>query len=72
MKSMINGSLCFNGVKLPTSVYSQILDNLAQYNFNNNVQFYAGSSSKYLSSSQSSRDILTNNRSWTIVDGGPE
>ena len=72
MKSMINGSLCFNAVTLSTSVYSQILNNLALHNLNNNVQFNAGSLSKYFTSSQSSKDTLANDRSWLIVDGGPE
>jgi hypothetical protein len=68
MRSMTNGSFCFSNCVIPTNSYSAILDNLAQYNNNINITFNAGTNT-YLSSSQSSRDILTD-KSWKITDGG--
>ena len=70
MAALTNGTRCFNGVTLPTSAYTTILNNLAQNNTNNNVTFDAGSNSKYSASAQSSKDILLG-RGWNITDGGP-
>jgi hypothetical protein len=69
MSSMSNGTSCFNGVTLPTSTYSSILNNLAQNNTNINVTLDAGANSKYSSAAQASKDILSNN-GWNITDGG--
>jgi len=69
MSSMSNGTSCFNGVTLPASTYSSILNNLAQNNTNINVTFDAGANSKYSSAAQASKDILSNN-GWDITDGG--
>ena len=68
MSSMSNGISCFNGVTLPTSTYSSILNNLAQNNTNLNVTFDAGANSNYYFMAQASKDILINN-GWNITDG---
>lgn len=70
MNKMRDGTNCFNGVRLPTDVYSQLLQNLANNNFNFDVVFHAGSQTTYNPTAQQFRDILTNQRRWIITDGG--
>jgi hypothetical protein len=75
MRKMKNGFNCFLGVKIPTETYTQLLIDLANNNFNINVDFHAGFQTFYSSSAQASRDILTGSiasggRNWKIQDGG--
>lgn len=70
MSKMTEGINCFNGVKLDIDIYSQLLQFLAENNFNTNVIFHAGSKTTYYPYAQPFRDILTNTRNWQITDGG--
>lgn len=75
MRKMTDGFNCFNGVKLPTEMYTQLLVDLANNNLNTNVVFHAGTQTNYFPSAQPFRDILTRpisqgGRNWTITDGG--
>jgi hypothetical protein len=70
MNKMTDGTNCFNGAKIPTETYSQLLQNLAQNNLTRDVVFHAGSQTYYFQSAQAFKDVLTNTRGWIITDGG--
>jgi len=64
------GALCFSGVTLSTTSYSNLLIDLAANNLNTNVVF-SGGGSKYNPSGATARATL-GSRGWSITDGGPE
>lgn len=64
------GALCFSGVTLSTTSYSDLLIDLAANNLNTNVVFDGGGS-KYNASGATAKATLVS-RSWSITDGGPE
>jgi hypothetical protein len=70
MNKMTTGFNCFFNVKLSTAIYDQLLQNLANNNLNTGVVFHAGQNTYYSPAAKPFRDILTNNRNWTITDGG--
>lgn len=69
LSNMINGTNCFNGVKLTTSSYSSLLTSICATNFNNNVVFHGGNST-YNTPASAARIFLVNTKGWTITDGG--
>jgi hypothetical protein len=63
---------CFTLTTIPTGNYSDMLVNLEATNTKNNVLF-GGGNSKYNTTGQTARNILTSApRNWTITDGGLE
>jgi hypothetical protein len=71
MNKMFTGVNCFYGMKLPTLIYDQLLVQLSQNNLNRSVTFYAGLKTNYSLSALQYRNVLTQERSWNITDGGP-
>lgn len=69
MSKMSIGTNCFANVKIHTTVYDAMLNNLSTNNTNINVTFHAGNS-KYSTSAATARSNLVS-RGWSITDGGP-
>ena len=69
LRSMTNGALAFFPSTLDTDDYSALLQLLADFNLNTGVVFNAGSS-VYSLGAAAARSTLTDDRSWTITDGG--
>lgn len=65
---MTSGLLCLGGNKINTIRYSQLLIDLNNLNYNNNITF-GGGLSQYNSTAVSARNALIA-RGWTITDGG--
>jgi len=59
----------FNGVALSTSNYDALLSGWSALPLQENVNF-SGGNSKYSSSAQGARDVLTNTYGWIVTDGG--
>lgn len=71
MNKMSTGVNCFYGIKLPTLIYDQLLVQLSQNNLNKLVTLHAGVKTNYSLSALPYRNVLTQERSWNITDGGP-
>jgi hypothetical protein len=72
LTSLISGVRMFLGNTINTTRYSQLLVDLEADNPNNSVTFHGGNS-KYNTTGQTARNILTASpRNWTITDGGLE
>jgi hypothetical protein len=70
LQSLNNGVRMFENCTIDTVRYSQLLIDLESDNSNNNVNF-SGGNSKYNTSGETARNILTSSpRNWTITDGG--
>lgn len=70
--SSVNGMYkMFDGVTLPTAIYDAILVGWSGQVTKNGVYFNGGNS-KYSANGLTARGILTEDRGWTIVDGGPQ
>ena len=70
LSSLGNGANMFFGNTINTTRYSQLLIDLENLNPNNSMSFHGGLS-KYNSTGQTARNILTTSpRLWTITDGG--
>ena len=69
--NVTNMTEMFNGVTLPTSNYSNLLNRIVDTSTQENVTLDGGSS-KYDSSATTSRSTLVDDRSWSITDGGLE
>jgi hypothetical protein len=70
MGNMTNGILCFSGVTLSTTSYSNLLNDFAARNTNTSVIFNGGNS-HYNSGAVAARNTtLITGRSWLISDGG--
>ena len=61
----------FESMTLSTVNYDALLTGWINYSLQSNVYFNGGNS-KYSSSSQSARDILTDVYGWNVTDGGVE
>ncbi len=68
LSSMSAGSSMFQGVTLPTALWSNLIIATEANNINSNVT-WSGGLSKYNASAQAARDNLVA-RGWTITDGG--
>jgi hypothetical protein len=71
LENLNNGYQMFLGVTLSTARYSQLLEDMQNLNSNSNVSFNGGNS-KYNTTGETARDLLTNDQSWTFTDGGLE
>jgi hypothetical protein len=70
MSKMIDGTNCFQGVKLTTNSYSTLLSSICATNTNNSVTFHGGNSLYNSTFGLSARNYLVNTKGWTITDGG--
>ena len=72
--AMTNGTNCFNGVTIDTSVYDDLLVELDTNNANTGVTFHGGNSlyTKSPSAAETARsNLLARVPAWSITDGGP-
>lgn len=72
LRSMQDGSDCFEDVQLPGDVYSDLLIDLATHNSNTGVRFDGGRSCYDTTAASARNDTLVTARSWIIDDAGPE
>ena len=71
LENLNNGYQIFLGATLSTARYSQLLEDMQNLNSNSNVSFNGGNS-KYNTTGETARDLLTTNQSWSFRDGGLE